>query len=138
MLIMKLPNTILAVALFIGIVDANAAPMSNEIVGEIAGVHGTVLASIIECRPYIDSPSARAKKAALQMQQALQKALEAEGMAVLMTEKMQATLELSSGQLKKQFDEIGADPDFRRQKCEQLIAGSAARAEQVDVAQGVK
>lgn len=139
---MKLPIATLITVLSLGFATVQAAPLPNEAIGEIAGSHGAALASVAECRAYIESPSSRGQAIALQMQQALHKALGAEERAderaQAMTEKMRENIEQFTGQLKTQFDEIGAGPDFRREKCEQLIAGSIARAEQVDIKYGVK
>ncbi|MEQ5238888.1 MULTISPECIES: hypothetical protein [Morganellaceae] len=140
---MKLPiATLIIIMLSLGFATAKAAPLPNEAIGEIAGSHGAVLTSIAECRAYIESPSSRGQEVALKMQQALHKALGTEEStderAQAMTEKMRENIEQFTGQLKTQFDEIGAGPDFRREKCEQLIAGSIARAEQVDIKYGVK
>lgn len=138
---MKSPIALLVAALFLGIASAQSAPLSNEAIGEIAGSHGAVMAAVAQCRAYIESPSSRGKEVARQMQQALHKALGAEEgtdeRAQAMTEKMQGTIEQYVGQLTKQFDEVGAGPDFRREKCDQLIAGSIERAEQVDSKFGV-
>lgn len=141
-LTMKSRISLFVAVLSLGIVTADSAPLPNEAIGEIAGSHGAVMASVAQCRAYIESPSSRSKAVAHQMQQALHKALGAEDgtdeRAQAMTDKMQETVEQYIDQLKTQFDEVGADPDFRREKCEQLIAGSIARSELVDIKYGVK
>lgn len=130
------------VALSLGNASAQSTPLPNEAIGEITGSHGAVMASVAQCRAYIESPSSRAKEIARQMQQALHKALGAEDgtdeRALAMTEKMQETVEQYTEQLTAQFNQIGADPDFRREKCEQLITGSIARAKKVDSKYGVE
>ncbi|OZS73514.1 hypothetical protein CHI95_16535 [Providencia rettgeri] len=130
------------IALSLGCASAQSAPLPNEAIGEIAGSHGAVMASVAQCRAYIESPSSRSKEVARQMQKALHNAIGAEDSsddrAQAMTEKMQETVEQYTEQLTAQFNDIGADPDFRREKCEQLIAGSIARAKQVDSKYGVE
>ncbi|EKH6496489.1 MULTISPECIES: hypothetical protein [Enterobacterales] len=139
---MKSSIAIFIAVLSLGSIPAQSAPLPKESIGEIAGSHGAVLAAIAQCRAYIESPSSRGKEIARQMQRALSKALGAEQdsdeRAQAMTDYMQETVEKYTGQLKTQFDEIGASSDFRREKCEQLIAGSIARAEQIDIKHGVK